>query len=262
MTTIVFKTPLPNLEQLKHEARKFFDRDPGNKEKEFYWERGVVNHLRHKCSDYDAYRYTIGVDKILEDEHPEISALKCKVLDLIERQYPELKSECLRQRDYLQGRLKAHETTRYKYQLGEHNRPIEVTDLIGADGETALSAASHLATCRESAAQKDAEIERLTMENVKLKHDLESLRALSLGGLYDELTQLRATAGEVEQYKSLLSDIRALTETIPVPAKTIPAHVTPKRNIRYCARGAVKNYSMGPCSHPIDRCAKTDRWLP
>jgi hypothetical protein len=78
-------TKTPSLEEVKIEARRFFDRDDFNKGKPYSEEKGCVNYLRHQCSNYDALRRMIRVGKLHEDESPEVNTLKSQVLELIVR---------------------------------------------------------------------------------------------------------------------------------------------------------------------------------
>jgi hypothetical protein len=188
----------PALEEVKIQARRFFDQDDFNKGKPYSEEQGCVNHLRHVCTNYDAIRRTIRVSKLHEDESPEVNALKSQVLDLIEQQYPELKTECLRQHDWLAGRLKAHEYSRYKHGLGVNgNQPV--LDLIGAEQAQALEVVKETATVDS------------------LKSELAEMRKMPVGQVFDAVKKLRATTDQVEQlqgeisrHHKLLKDIQCL----------------------------------------------------
>jgi hypothetical protein len=97
----------PSIQEVRKQARAFFAQDPNNKDKKYDEARGCVNTLRHLYTNYDQLRYSVRVEKQLEDENPEINLLKNQVLDLIIECCPSLKTECLRQKDWLSGRMSA-----------------------------------------------------------------------------------------------------------------------------------------------------------
>jgi hypothetical protein len=129
-------------------------------------------------------------------------------LALIEREYPILKTECLRQREYLEGRLKGHAHSRYKHDLtinGGQQPFIQVTDLIGASQESSLVLA-----------QKEKEIATLKQELEASKSELGELRKMTYGSVYDELNLLRSKQpeseqlrGEVGRYQKFFAEIQA-----------------------------------------------------
>lgn len=209
-------------------SRKFFEQFEDNKGKEFHQSKGATNYFRHKCTNYDALRKNIRVARINEDESPEVNALKTQALDLIEAEYLSLKSECWRQKDWLLGRLKAHEANRTKYGSNGDLLSVPVVDLIGSDTKASLDEATEA-----------AEIRALKEENDDLKRELDNLRKMTFGVAYDELKRLKEENREVNglrhligRYLKCLDDIHAITanalrDEITPLVKASPVHGIP-----------------------------------
>jgi hypothetical protein len=115
---VAFTSAPTSAEDLKIQARRFFDRGDCNGGKEYAEHKGVVNYLRHQCTNYDALRRSIRVAKLGENDNFEVIALKSQVLEMIAEKYPDLEAECLRQLEWMSTRAKAYEYSRQRLGLG------------------------------------------------------------------------------------------------------------------------------------------------
>jgi len=211
MNALIFKDP-PPLEQIKKNARLFFNNGVNNEDKEYEEARGCVNYIRHMCTNYDKLRYAIRVDKKDENDNPDILALKREVLGAIRERYRELKTECLRQEEWLKNRAAALEHGRTKYFSAKPLAPA--LDLIGAEAGEVLQLKSRIAELENVLSDKQAELTLLDRE-------LAAMRETGFGALYDELKRLRARAAEgdrlrvdKERYLEGLKSIRAVVEEL------------------------------------------------
>ena len=191
MNSLIFKDA-PPLEQIKKNARIFFNNSAYNDDKEYEEARGCVNYLRHICTNYDKVRYAIRVDKKDENDNPDILALKLEVLGAMRERYPELKTECLRQEEWLNNRAATLEHGRAKYFSAKPLAPA--LDLIGAEAGEALQLKARIAELENALSDKQAELTNLGRE-------LTAMRETGFGALYDELKSLRARAAEGDRLR-------------------------------------------------------------
>ena len=194
---IAFREPLPLIGEIKKQARIFFDNGAFNEGREYDEARGIVNHLRHNCTNYEALRYAIRVDKQGENDNLDILALKKAVLSAIRDRFPEFRTECLRQEEWLKHRTEVLEASRVKYlSPGPGGTPLApALDLIGAETETVLSLKARMGELERELAARGEEIS-------DLQKQLISIRNTPIGVLYDEFLNLRNRAAESDRLRN------------------------------------------------------------
>jgi hypothetical protein len=190
-TELLWKTK-PAPPEIRKLARAYFMQDARNQDKDYDESRGAVNHLRHACTNYDTLRYSVRVDKQHEDEDPDINALKNRVLDMIVESYPELKTECQRQKEWLSTRLAAHQYTAAKYNGNSNGNgnPLPVTDLIGAEKSEILELQLQLKTLQQTLIVREGDVKHL-------KEELTKVRTMTMGDFYDEFKKLQEQKGNL-----------------------------------------------------------------
>jgi hypothetical protein len=259
---LIFKET-PPLEAIKRHARLFFDNAGFNEGKAYEEARGAVNYIRHALTNYDALRYEIRVDKLYENENPDILALKLTALVAIRNKWPEFRTECLRQEDWLNSRAASLEYGRRKYNVmtaAPASLPLApALDLIGAgrptESETAAANpvpvaakepdGSEIAFFKELVEELENKLAAKEGELAAARQEITAMRNTALGTLFDELAALRARGTESDAlrtekealrtenagYLRILRAVRAALGAeiggAPAPSGETPAEVIP-----------------------------------
>ena len=209
MNSIKFSNP-PPAEVLNKEAYKRFAEWSPNEGKPYDEAQGAVNYIRHVLTNYDALRREIRVDsKDDENDNPEILSLKLETLAGIKERYPEYRTECTRQEEWLRGRATALAYSRAKYS-GPNPGMVSMgppLDLIGASAEEKFSLGCRIAELERALAEKEAQYQKINVE-------LYAIRKMGFGLLYDELITLRARAGDGDRLKKYVEALRSISAVI------------------------------------------------
>jgi hypothetical protein len=209
MNSIKFSNP-PSAEVVKKEAYKRFAEWGPNEGKPYDEAQGAVNYIRHVLTSYDALRREIRVDnKDDENDNPEILSLKLETLAGIKERYPEYRTECTRQEEWLRGRATALAYSRAKY---SSPNPGMVSmgpslDLIGASAEETLRLNRRIGELEKALGEKEAQCQKISAE-------LYAIRKMGFGLLYDELITLRARAGDGDRLKKYIEALRSISAVI------------------------------------------------
>ena len=161
-----------------------------------------------------------------ENDNPDILSLKLETLAGIKERYPEYRTECTRQEEWLRGRATALAYSRAKYSSPNPGMVSMAPslDLIGASAEEKFSLNSRIGELEKALAEKESTV-------VRLRAELDAIRKMGFGPLYDELTTLRARPREgdrlrkyVETLKTISSAINSLGDlaTISAPPPSSP----------------------------------------
>jgi hypothetical protein len=156
MNSIKFSNP-PPAEVLKKEAYKRFVQWGPNEGKPYDEAQGAVNYIRHVLTNYDALRREIRLDvKDDENDQPDILSLKLETLAGIKERYPEYRTECARQEEWLRGRAKALAYSRAKYSSPNPGMVSMAPslDLVGARTEEKFSLGRRIAELERALAEK------------------------------------------------------------------------------------------------------------
>src|SRR6516225_4612340 len=213
----------PPAELLKREAKKRFEEWAPNEGKSYDAAQGAVNYIRHVLSNYDDLRRTIRVEAKDENNDPDVLSLKLETLAGIKERYPEYRTECVRQEEWLRGRAKALEYSRAKYSSPNPGliSMSPALDLIGASAEETFSLNSRIGELEKALAEKEATVARLRAE-------LDAIRRMGVGPLYDELMSLRTRTDDSDQLKKF-SEALGLISSVIAGLGDLTATPTPER---------------------------------
>ena len=166
MNSITFINP-PPAEVLKKGAYKRFAAWGPNEDKPYNEAQGAVNYIRHVLTNYDALRREIRLDvKDDENNQPDILSLKLETLAGIKERYPELRTECTRQEEWLRGRATALTYSRAKYSSPNPGMisMAPALDLIGAGAEEKSSLGRRIAELEKALAEDEVQYQKINAE--------------------------------------------------------------------------------------------------
>jgi hypothetical protein len=194
-------TSMPSPEELKREAQKYWSSLPEEfKSGGYNEERGKVNYLRHRCTNYEGLKKSL---KINGGTELEITQLKKDILTLIMEGYPDLKAACLIQMEQAENRKHYNGYSRNKYFVPELQK-LGVVDLITPKIKPKI----------QNLNANAEELEKLREENARLKEENQKFRSINLGSLFDNREEIEKLEKENAEYSQSFGKIASLAKGI------------------------------------------------